>query len=270
MDQSNLTSTDIHPTAIISNSATIGVGVSVGAYCVVGDNAVIGDGAKLMSHVVIDGHTSIGAGTEIYPFAVLGCAPQHTRYEGEPSTLEIGENCVIREHVTMHPGTAIDNMRTIVGNNGLFFAGAHVAHDCIVGDNVIFANNASLGGHAKIGDNVMLGGYSAVQQRCRVGSHCMLGAHSLVDSDVVPFSIAVGNRARLAGINVIGLARRGFSDDSVTALRAAYQMLFEGDDIFASRVETTRAHFADVAEVQDMIAFIDSAGRNGVCQAAKR
>ena len=270
MDQSNLTSAEIHPTAIISNTASIGSGVSIGAYCVVGANAVLGDGVKLMSHVVIDGHTSIGAGTEIYPFAVLGCAPQHTRYEGEPSTLKIGENCVIREHVTMHPGTAIDKMRTIVGNNGLFFAGAHVAHDCIVGDNAIFANNASLGGHAKIGDSVMLGGYSAVQQRCRVGSHCMLGAHSLVDSDVVPFSIAVGNRARLSGINVIGLSRRGFSDDSVNALRAAFQMLFEGDDIFASRVETTRAQFADTAEVQDMIAFIDGAGRNGICQAAKR
>ena len=270
MDQSNLTSAEIHPTAIISNTASIGSGVSIGAYCVVGANAVLGDGVKLMSHVVIDGHTSIGAGTEIYPFAVLGCAPQHTRYEGEPSTLEIGENCVIREHVTMHPGTAIDKMCTIVGNNGLFFAGAHVAHDCIVGDNAIFANNASLGGHAKIGDSVMLGGYSAVQQRCRVGSHCMLGAHSLVDSDVVPFSIAVGNRARLSGINVIGLSRRGFSDDSVNALRAAFQMLFEGDDIFASRVETTRAQFADTAEVQDMIAFIDGAGRNGICQTAKR
>ena len=270
MDQSNLTSAEIHPTAIISNTASIGSGVSIGAYCVVGANAVLGDGVKLMSHVVIDGHTSIGAGTEIYPFAVLGCAPQHTRYEGEPSTLEIGENCVIREHVTMHPGTAIDKMRTIVGNNGLFFAGAHVAHDCIVGDNAIFANNASLGGHAKIGDSVMLGGYSAVQQRCRVGSHCMLGAHSLVDSDVVPFSIAVGNRARLSGISVIGLSRRGFSDDSVNALRAAFQMLFEGDDIFASRVETTRAQFADTAEVQDMIAFIDGAGRNGICQTAKR
>ena len=270
MDQSNLPSAEIHPTAIISNAASIGSGVSIGAYCVVGANAVLGDGVKLMSHVVIDGHTSIGAGTEIYPFAVLGCAPQHTRYEDEPSTLEIGENCVIREHVTMHPGTAIDKMRTIVGNNGLFFAGAHVAHDCIVGDNAIFANNASLGGHAKIGDSVMLGGYSAVQQRCRVGSHCMLGAHSLVDSDVVPFSIAVGNRARLSGINVIGLSRRGFSDDSVNALRAAFQMLFEGDDVFASRVETTRAQFADTAEVQDMIAFIDGAGRNGICQAAKR
>jgi UDP-N-acetylglucosamine acyltransferase len=270
MDQSNLTSAEIHPTAIISNAASIGSGVSIGAYCVVGANAVLGNGVKLMSHVVIDGHTSVGAGTEIYPFAVLGCAPQHTRYEGEPSTLEIGENCVIREHVTMHPGTAIDKMRTIVGNNGLFFAGAHVAHDCIVGDNAIFANNASLGGHAKIGDSVMLGGYSAVQQRCRVGSHCMLGAHSLVDSDVVPFSIAVGNRARLSGINVIGLSRRGFSDDSVNALRAAFQILFEGDDIFASRVETTRAQFADIAEVQDMIAFIDGAGRNGICQAAKR
>lgn len=270
MDQPRYTATDIHPTAIIGKTATIGSGVSIGAYCVIGANAILGDGVKLMSHVIIDGHTNIGAGTEVYPFAVLGCIPQHTRYNAEPSTLEIGENCVIREHVTMHPGTALDNMRTIVGNNGLFFAGAHVAHDCIVGDNVIFANNASLGGHAKIGDNVMLGGYSAVQQHCRVGNHCMLGAHSLVDADVVPFVIAVGNRARVTGINVIGLGRRGFSDKTVNILRKAFQMLFADNDIFASRVATVRAHFADSVEVQNLIAFVDNAGRNGICQATKR
>ena len=159
----------IHSTAIIAAKAKIGADVKIGPYCVIGDDAVIGDGAHLHSHVVIEGHTSLGAGCEVYPFAALGCAPQHTRYENEPSRLVIGKNCVIREHVTMHPGTAIDAMETVVGDHGLFFAGAHVAHDCVVGNNVIFANNASLGGHVKIGDHVMLGGFAAVQQWCRVG-----------------------------------------------------------------------------------------------------
>ena len=167
----------IHSTAIIAAKAKIGTNVKIGPYCVIGEDAVIGDGAHLHSHVVIEGYTSLGAGCEVYPFAALGCAPQHTRYENEPSRLVIGKNCVIREHVTMHPGTAIDAMETIVGDHGLFFAGAHVAHDCVVGNNVIFANSASLGGHVKIGDHVMLGGFAAVQQWCRVGPHAMVGAH---------------------------------------------------------------------------------------------
>jgi UDP-N-acetylglucosamine acyltransferase len=158
----------IHSTAIIAAKAKIGADVKIGPYCVIGDNAVIGDGAHLHSHVVIEGHTSLGAGCEVYPFAALGCAPQHTRYENEPSRLVIGKNCVIREHVTMHPGTAIDAMETIVGDHGLFFAGAHVAHDCVVGNHVIFANNASLGGHVRIGDHVMLGGFAHMRWLVRI------------------------------------------------------------------------------------------------------
>jgi len=204
-------SANIHPTAIVDNRAELGADVEIGPYCVVGPNVTLADQIKLHSHVVVDGHTSIGSGTEIFPFAVLGCPPQHTRYAGEQSTLEIGKNNVIREHVTMHPGTAIDRMKTVVGDNGLFLAATHVAHDCIVGDNAIFANNAALGGHVQIGNNVMLGGFASVQQFCRVGDHSMVASQTAVDSDVIPFSIAVGNRALLTGINVIGLNRRGFT-----------------------------------------------------------
>ena len=260
----------IHPTAIIDAAAQLGSGVTIGAYSVVGPHVTLGDGVKLHSHVVIDGYTAVGAGCEVWPFAVLGGTPQHTRYAGEPSELHIGANCVIREHVTMHPGTAIGAMQTTVGNNGLFFAGAHVAHDCVVGDHVIFANNAALGGHVEIGDHVMLGGFAAVQQWCRVGAHAMVGAHSLVDADVMPFTIAAGNRATLSGINVIGLERRGFSPEIIVGLRDLFRNLIRGNGLFATRLAAVQERFAGTAEYDAVFEFINTAGRNGVCQTYKR
>ena len=260
----------IHPTAIIDAAAQVGSGVTIGAYSVVGPHVTLGDGVKLHSHVVIDGYTTVGAGCEVWPFAVLGATPQHTRYDGEPSELHIGANCVIREHVTMHPGTAIGAMQTIVGNNGLFFAGAHVAHDCVVGDRAIFANNAALGGHVEIGDHVMLGGFAAVQQWCRVGAHAMVGAHSLVDADVMPFTIAAGNRATLSGINVIGLERRGFSPEIIAGLRDLFRNLIRGNGLFATRLAAVQERFSGTAEYDAVFEFIKTAGRNGVCQTYKR
>ena len=260
----------IHPTAIIDAAAQLGSGVTIGAYSVVGPHVTLGDGVKLHSHVVIDGYTTVGAGCEVWSFAVLGATPQHTRYDGEPSELHIGANCVIREHVTMHPGTAIGAMQTIVGNNGLFFAGAHVAHDCVVGDHVIFANNAALGGHVEIGDHVMLGGFAAVQQWCRVGAHAMVGAHSLVDADVMPFTIAAGNRATLSGINVIGLERRGFSPEIIASLRDLFRNLIRGNGLFATRLAAVQERFSGTAEYDAVFEFIKTAGRNGVCQTYKR
>ena len=260
----------IHPTAIIDAAAQLGSGVTIGAYSVVGPHVTLGDGVKLHSHVVIDGYTTVGAGCEVWPFAVLGATPQHTRYAGEPSELHIGANCVIREHVTMHPGTAIGAMQTIVGNNGLFFAGAHVAHDCVVGDRVIFANNAALGGHVEIGDHVMLGGFAAVQQWCRVGAHAMVGAHSLVDADLMPFTIAAGNRATLSGINVIGLERRGFSPEIIAGLRDLFRNLIRGNGLFATRLAAVQERFSGTAEYDAVFEFIKTAGRNGVCQTYKR
>ena len=170
----------------------------------------------------------------------------------------------------MHPGTAIGAMQTTVGNNGLFFAGAHVAHDCVVGDHVIFANNAALGGHVEIGDHVMLGGFAAVQQWCRVGAHAMVGAHSLVDADVMPFTIAAGNRATLSGINVIGLERRGFSPEIIAGLRDLFRNLIRGNGLFATRLAAVQERFSGTAEYDALFEFIKTAGRNGVCQTYKR
>ena len=231
----------IHPTAIVNDAARLGEDVRIGPFCTVGPDAVLGDRVTLHSHVVIEGHTTLGADSEVYPFAVLGCSPQHTRFAGEASTLEIGHDCVLREHVTMHPGTAIDSMRTIVGNHGLFLVASHVAHDCIVGDHAIFANNASLGGHVPAADSVG-----------------------------IPFGSAVGNRACLTGINVIGLGRRGFSEESITTLRSLYRALFRGDGVFSERLKSARAAFAGNDEAAQIFEFLESAGRNGVCQAAQR
>jgi len=260
----------IHPNAIVNDTAILGADVRIGPFCTVGPDAILGDRVTLHSHVVIEGHTTLGANSEVYPFAVLGCPPQHTRFAGEASTLEIGRDCVIREHVTMHPGTAIDSMRTIVGNHGLFLVASHVAHDCVVGDYAIFANNASLGGHVRIGHHVMMGGFATVQQWCRVGDHAMIASQTAVDSDVIPFGIAVGNRACLTGINVIGLGRRGFSEESITMLRNLYSALFRGDGVFSERLESARAAFAGYEEAAQIFAFLGSAGRNGVCQGAQR
>ena len=260
-------SVDIHPTAIIDKAARLGTNVKVGPYCVIGPHVQLGDNTVLHAHVVLDGCTSLGARCEVFPFAVLGCPPQHTRFAGEESVLEIGSDCVIREHVTMHPGTAIDAMRTIVGNYGLFLAASHVAHDCVVGDNAIFANNASLGGHVKIGHHVMMGGFATVQQWCRVGDHAMIGSQTAVDSDVIPFAIAVGNRARLTGINVIGLERRGVTADRIAATRALYKTLFRGQGVFADRLAQARVDYGKDDMAEAVFAFIDGAGRNGICQA---
>lgn len=260
----------IHPTAIVDAGAALGEQVTIGPYCVIGRNVVLGDRVTLHAHVVVEGRTTLGEGSEVYPFAVLGAPPQHTRFAGEESTLEIGHHCVIREHVTMHPGTAIDSMRTSIGNHGLFLVASHVAHDCVVGDHAIFANNASLGGHAKIGNHVMMGGFATVQQWCRVGDHAMVASQTAVDSDVIPFGIAVGNRARLTGINVIGMERRGFSGDSISRLRSLYRELFRGRGVFKDRLDIARLSYDASTEASQIFAFLDTAGRNGVCQASPR
>lgn len=260
----------IHPTAIVHDRAELGEDVHVGPFCTVGADVSLGDRVRLHSHVVAEGLTSLGADSEAYPFAVLGCPPQHTRFAGEPSTLEIGHHCIIREHVTMHPGTAIDAMKTTIGNHGMFLVASHVAHDCVVGDHAIFANNASLGGHAKIGNHVMMGGFATVQQWCRVGDHAMVASQTAVDSDVIPFGIAVGNRACLTGINVIGLGRRGFSEEDIISLRSLYRSLFRTKGIFSDRLAAARQKYAGNAKAAEVFAFLDTAGRNGVCQAATR
>lgn len=262
--------TVIHPTAVIEPGATLGENVSIGAFSMVGHNVTLGDNVTLHNHVNIAGHTMIGAGTEVFPFASLGCAPQHTRYAGEDSILQIGAHNIIREHVTMHPGTAIDKMKTVVGDHGYFMASTHVAHDCVVGDHAIFANNATIGGHVEIGSHVMLGGFASVQQWCRVGDHAMVGSQTAVDKDVIPYAMAVGNRAVLTGINVIGLSRRGFSQEQIDQIRAVFHALFKGEGLFNERRKAVTETHGDNADIALLLAFIEAAGKNGICHGATR
>lgn len=256
----------IHPSAIVDPAAKLGEGVSIGPFCVVGPDVTLGDGVRLVSHVAVDGRTSIGAETVIYPFASIGHRPQDLKFHGEPSELVIGARNQIREHVTMNPGTEGGGMITRVGDDGLFMMGTHVAHDCIVGDHVIMANNATLGGHVTLGDYVIIGGLSAVRQFVRIGSHAMIGGMSGVENDVIPFGLVMGDRARLAGLNLVGLERRGFKKDDIHALRAAYRMLFGPEGTFAERVDEVGRDFGERALISDVLSFIRAKEARSLCQ----
>jgi UDP-N-acetylglucosamine acyltransferase len=257
---------EIHPTAIIDPKAKLGVDVAIGPYCVVGPDVELGDGVRLISHVVIDGRTRIGAKTIIYPFASIGHRPQDLKYHGELSTLEIGSNNQIREYVTMNPGTEGGGMVTRVGDNGLFMMSVHVAHDCQIGNNVILANNATLAGHVAVGDYVIIGGLAAVQQFVRIGAHAMIGGMSGVESDVIPFGMVKGERAHLAGLNIVGLERRGFGREDIQALRSAYRMLFASEGKMAERLEDVAERYKTHPLVDNVIAFIRDRNNRALCQ----
>lgn len=258
--------TQIHATAIIDPKAKLGIDVDVGPYCVVGPDVQLGDKVRLVSHVVVDGRTTVGSGTVIYPFASIGHRPQDLKYHGELSTLEIGANNHIREHVTMNPGTEGGGMVTRVGDNGLYMVGVHVAHDCIVGNNVIMANNATLAGHVHVGDFAVIGGLAAVHQFVRIGAHAMIGGMSGVENDVIPFGTVKGERAYLAGLNIVGLERRGFSREDIHALRSAYRMLFAKEGTMAERLEDVSQQYGEQKLIRDMLDFIHSRSSRALCQ----
>ena len=260
--------TDIHPTAIVEDGSEIGQGVVIGPYCLIGADVRIGDGVSLHSHVVITGRCSIGANTKIFPFASIGTPPQDLKYMGEPSELIVGCNNIIREHVTMSPGTEGGGMVTRVGNNCLFMVGSHVAHDCIIGDHVILVNNATLGGHVSVGDWAILGGLSAAHQFVRIGRHAMIGGMSGVENDVIPYGSVIGNRARLSGLNIVGLKRRGFSRDTIHALRNAYRLLFAPEGTMAERMEDVAEVFHDNEPVMEIVNFIRADASRAICQPA--
>lgn len=249
----------VHPTAIVGSSARLGKGVKIGPYCIVGDNVVLHDNVELISHVSVDGHTEIGAGTRIFPFASVGHQPQDLKYHGEASRLVIGERCVIRESATINPGTEGGGMLTKIGNDCLIMAGAHVAHDAILGNNVIMANYVGIAGHCQIGDNVIFGGTCVVHQFTRVGAHAFIGAHSMVDGDVIPYGMALGNRASLTGLNLVGLKRHKFDREDIHRLRAAYRLIFASEGTLRERVEDAAGLFKGDALVQDVVAFIVAA-----------
>jgi len=255
---------EIHKTAIIDRKARISDDVVIGPYSVVGPDVTLGDGVVLRSHVVVDGRTSVGAGTQIYPFASIGLPPQDLKYRGEDSRLVIGRNNVIREYVTMNPGTEGGGMETRIGDNGLFMIGAHVAHDCRVGNNVIMVNNATLGGHVVIGDFAVIGGLAAVHQFVRVGAHAMIGGLSGVEQDVIPFGTVTGERASLSGLNIIGMKRRGFDRDAIHGLRSAFKSIFNDEGTLGDRVDAVANIHAENEAVRQVIEFIRSESTRGL------
>ena len=248
----------IHPTAIIEDGVELGADVEVGPFCHVARGVRIHDGVVLKSHVVLRGATEIGARTIVHPFAVLGGPPQHLAYNGEDTKLVIGEDNIIREHVTMNIGTVPGGGVTRVGKGGFFMIGVHVAHDCSVGDNVIFANNAAVAGHVIVEDGVFIGALCGVHQHCRVGSYAFIGGCAAVTGDIIPYASAFGNHARLAGLNVIGLKRRGVPRKAIHDLRNAYKKLFEDKDTFKERFHAVREEYASSPEVMRIIEFIGS------------
>ena len=257
--------TSIHPTALVASGAKIGAGVVIGPYSLVGEHVELSDGVKLISHAVVEGRTKIGSGTEVYPFASIGHRPQDLKFAGEPSTVEIGENCTIRENVTINPGTRGGSMETVIGNNCLLMASSHVAHDCRLGNNVIVANYGGIAGHCQIGDFVTIGGMVALHQYVRIGSHAFVGAQSMVDGDVIPYGMAVGNRAKLAGLNLIGLKRRKFDREAIHRLRTAYRMIFSSEGTLRERVEDAAALFSADELVQDVVNFIGAGTDRPLC-----
>jgi UDP-N-acetylglucosamine acyltransferase len=252
-----MSETTIHPTAVIEDGAVIGAGARIGPYCTIGAQVKIGANVVLHSHVSIAGDTEIGEGTQIFPFASLGHAPQDLKFKGEKSRLIVGKHNTIREHVTMNPGTEGGGLLTQVGDNCLFMVGTHVAHDCIIGNHVIMANNATLAGHVHVGDGAIIGGLSAVHQFVRIGAGAMIGGMSGVESDVIPFGSVIGERAWLAGLNLIGLKRRKLERSDIHALRNAFKALFESDEgTLAERAEKVKAEYGDTIAVAEVLQFM--------------
>lgn len=256
----------IHPSAIIANSVKLAANVEVGPFCVIEGDVKISEGTILKSHVVIEGDVEIGKNNVIFPFAAIGQRPQDLKFKGEKSKIIIGDNNHIREHVTIHPGTQDGIMITKIGNNCLLMVGVHIAHDCIVGNDVILANNATLAGHVKVDDHAIIGGLSAIHQFARIGKYAMIGGMSGVERDVIPYGTVMGERASLAGLNIVGMKRRGIARDDIHALRNFFKKLFSGsEDSFAIRVETLAKEFPNQT-VQDVAGFVKEESSRAFCQ----
>lgn len=250
----------IHPSAVVEAGAQLGAGVRVGPFCYVGGQVVLGDDVELVAHATVIGDTAIGAGTKVFPQAVLGGPPQDLKHKDGPSRLIVGANCLIREGVTMNTGTDYGHQETVVGSDCFFLAGSHVAHDCIVGDGVTMTNGALLGGHCEIGDHVIIGGMSAVHQFTRIGRRAFVGGMTGVTGDLIPFGMVTGDRGNLRGFNIVGLKRSGVARSELATLRAAYRVIFGSGSVVAN-AEAARVQFADAPSVIEVVDFITSRSR---------
>jgi UDP-N-acetylglucosamine acyltransferase len=255
----------VHPSAVVEPGAELGQDVSVGAFCVIGSDVRVGAGSNLHSHVVVTGWTALGERCQVHPFAVLGGAPQDRKYHDERSALVLGDEVVVREHATVHCGTAAGQGRTSIGDRTLLMAYTHVAHDCEVGCDVVMTNGATLAGHVVVEDHAVLGGFAAVGQMLRVGASAMLAAGAMVEQDVPPYCTVAGDRAKVRTINVIGLRRRGLDAGRIASIRRAFRTLFRSGRPLADAIREIRENGVDCPEVEHLLSFVE-ASRKGVCR----
>ncbi|NDB83596.1 MAG: acyl-ACP--UDP-N-acetylglucosamine O-acyltransferase [Alphaproteobacteria bacterium] len=254
----------IHESAVISKEAIIGNNVEIGPFCFIGPGVEVGDGSIIHSHVVITGKTKIGSNNQIFPFASIGHQTQDLKFKGEESYIEIGDNNSIREYVTIHPGTIGGGLATKIGSNCLLMIGVHIAHDCLVGNNVIFANLATLAGHVIVEDHVVIGGLSAIHQHVRIGSHAMIGGCSGVERDVAPFATVSSERAYVAGMNLLGLKRRGFASDDILLLQKAFNKVFFENLTLDNAIEEVRSNYGNNMLVKQFLDFISEKSRRSL------
>ena len=254
----------IHKTSEIDKKAKISKNVKIGPFCYVGANVELSENVELVSNVHIEGNTTVGKGTKIFPFASIGTQPQDLKYKGEKNSLYIGENNLIREYVTINPGTEGGGFKTLIGNSCLFMISSHIAHDCKIGNNVIIANNVPLGGHVIIEDSVVIGGNSAVQQFTRIGRLAMIGGMTGVLKDVIPFGLSVGNRNFLQGLNLIGLRRHKYDNQKIMALDRAYKDIFASKN-FHDNLSKINGEFKDNELVTEVIKFIEKDKKRPIC-----
>ena len=254
----------IHKSSVIDSKAKIEKNVKIGPFCYIGPKVHLKEGVELISNVHIEGNTKIGVGTKVYPFASIGTAPQDLKYKGENNSLDIGEGNIIREYVTINPGTLGGGSKTVVGNNCLFMISSHIAHDCRIGNNVVIANNVPLGGHVTIEDNVVIGGNSAVQQFTRIGRLAMIGGMTGVLKDVIPFGLSFGNRNYLKGINLIGLRRKKYDNKKIMELDQAYKKIFSSNNLHEN-LSRINGEFKENELVQEVTKFIEKDKKRPIC-----
>ncbi len=256
---------EIHKTAVISSKAEIGKDVVIGPYCIIGDNVKIGKGTKLVSNVHIEGITEIGENCTIFPFTTIGFPPQDLKYKGEQTGVKIGNNNIIREYVTIHRASVSGDGWTTIGSNNFIMAYVHIAHDCKIGNSVIMANLATLAGHVIVEDFVFIGGLVAVHQFTRIGAYAMVGGFSGVGQDIPPFTMASGPRAKLYGLNSVGLKRRGFNDETINILKKAYKILFRDKLSLKEAISKVKKDLPQIEEIRHLIDFIEE-NKRGICR----